>query len=48
MRDQLAAHPQILDMVDRQILTPQEAWQAVHAIDMALGRYLTGTLYAAP
>jgi len=47
-RDQLAAHPQILDMVDRQVLTPQEAWQAVHAIDRILGRYLTGTLYAAP
>ena len=48
VRNQLAAHPQILDMVDRQVLTPNEAWQAVHAIDRILGRYLTGTLYAAP
>ena len=48
MRDQLTAHPQILDMVDRRVLTSQEAWQAVHAIDRILGRYLTGTLYAAP
>jgi hypothetical protein len=47
-RHQLSAHPQILDMVDRQILTPEEASQAVYAIDLALGRYLTGTLYAAP
>ena len=45
---QLTNHPQLASMLEERILTPGEAMEAVHAIDHTLGRYLTGTRYAAP
>lgn len=45
---QLTNHPQLASMLEEHILTPGEAMAAVHAIDHTLGRYLTGTRYAAP
>ena len=47
-RSDLSAHPQLQRTVDEEILTLWEAFEAVHAIDRALGRYMTGTKYAAP
>ena len=44
----LSSHAQLAQLVDEQRLTPAEAMAAAHAIDHALGRYLTGTRYAAP
>ena len=41
-------HPQLAQMVGGLLLTPNEAIEVAHAIDHALGRYLTGTRYAAP
>jgi hypothetical protein len=45
---QFIGHPQLASMLDERILTPEEAMEAAHAIDHVLGRYLTGTRYAAP
>lgn len=44
----LSVYPSLQRLVDEQTLTMREAYQAAHAIDYALGRYLTGTRYAAP
>jgi hypothetical protein len=44
----LTSFPQIAHLLKEQALTPDEAMQAAHAIDNILGRYLTGTRYAAP
>ncbi|MDY7075342.1 MAG: hypothetical protein SXV54_00325 [Chloroflexota bacterium] len=44
----LSAHPRLLRMLDERTLTIGEAYEAAHAIDRILGRYMTGTLYAAP
>ena len=48
VREMLPGHPQLVRMLDEEILTPGETMDVAHAIDYALGRYLTGTLYAAP
>lgn len=48
VREMLPIHPQLMRMLDEEILTPGETMDAAHAIDHALGRYLTGTRYAAP
>ena len=45
---QLTGHPQLASMLETRTLTPEEAMAAAHAIDHILGRYLTGTRYAAP
>jgi hypothetical protein len=47
-RNTLPGHPQLVCMLDEQILTPDEALEAAQAIDHILGRYLTGTKYAVP
>jgi hypothetical protein len=47
-RGMLSNHPQLLRMLDQRSLTAEEAIEATHAIDHILGRYLTGTRYAAP
>jgi hypothetical protein len=44
----LSNHPQLTQMLGGRLLTLDEAIEAAHAIDHALGRYLTGTRYAAP
>ena len=44
----LSNHPRLAQMVGGRLLTPAEAMEAAHAIDHALGRYLTGTRYATP
>jgi hypothetical protein len=44
----LTSHAQLVHLLGEQRLTPSEAMAAAHAIDHALGRYLTGTRYAAP
>jgi hypothetical protein len=44
----LSVYPSLQSLVDEQTLTLEEAYQAAHAIDRAIGRYLTGTRYAAP
>ncbi|MBN1811978.1 MAG: hypothetical protein JXA14_09100 [Anaerolineae bacterium] len=44
----LAGFPQIARLLSEQALTPGEAMEAAHTIDNVLGRYLTGTRYAAP
>lgn len=44
----LSAYPQLQRIVDEEILTLAEAFEAAHAVDRALGRYMTGTKYAAP
>jgi hypothetical protein len=44
----LSSHAQLVHLLDEQRLTPSEAMAAAHAIDHCLGRYLTGTRYAAP
>ena len=44
----LDGFPQIVHLLSEQALTPDEAMEAAHAIDNILGRYLTGTKYAAP
>jgi hypothetical protein len=41
-------YPQLLELVDEDALSPDEAMQAAHQIDGLLGRYLTGMRYAAP
>lgn len=47
-RSALSNHPQLARMLDEQVLTPDEALEAARAIDHTLGRYPTGTRYAAP
>lgn len=44
----LSEFPQLARLLGERVLTPDEAMQAAHAIDGILGRYLTGTRYAAP
>jgi hypothetical protein len=44
----LAVHPQLAQMLNERALTADEALQAAHAMDDLLGRYPTGTRYAAP
>jgi hypothetical protein len=44
----LAPYPQFQRLLEAHILNRDEATAAAHAIDLALGRYLTGTKYAAP
>lgn len=44
----LADFSQIAYLLKEQTLTPDEAMEAAHAIDKILGRYMTGTKYAAP
>jgi hypothetical protein len=47
-RQILASHPQLTRMLDEQIVEPSQALEAAHALDRLLGRYMTGTRYAAP
>jgi hypothetical protein len=47
-REILAEHPQLTRMLDEKMLEPSEAQEAAHALDRVLGRYMTGTRYAAP
>lgn len=44
----LAPYPQLQRLLGEQALSGAEATAAAHAIDHILGRYLTGTRYAAP
>jgi hypothetical protein len=44
----LAPYPQLQRLLEEQILDEGGAIAAANAIDHALGRYLTGTRYAAP
>ena len=44
----LSEFPQITSLLSDQVISPDEAMQAAHAIEKILGRYLTGTRYAAP
>lgn len=44
----LAPYPQLQRLLDEQALSGAEVTAAAHAIDHILGRYLTGTRYAAP
>jgi hypothetical protein len=49
IRDTLSQpYPQLLELLDEDALNPAEALQAANQIDGLLGRYLTGTRYAAP
>jgi hypothetical protein len=41
-------YPQLLELLEQDALTPDEALKAANQIDGLLGRYLTGTRYAAP
>jgi len=41
-------YPQLLGLIEQDALSPDEALQAANQIDGLLGRYLTGTRYAAP
>lgn len=47
-REILAPYSQLRRLLDEQALSGFEATEAAHAIDHVLGRYLTGTRYAAP
>jgi hypothetical protein len=47
-RRMLASHPQLTYMLDEKMLEPGEALEAAQALDHLLGRYTTGTRYAAP
>ena len=44
----LAPYPQLQRLLEEQVLDWTEATAAANAIDRVLGRYLTGTRYAAP
>jgi hypothetical protein len=44
----LTRYPHLQHLLDEQMLTGGGAIAAANAIDRVLGRYLTGTLYAAP
>jgi hypothetical protein len=46
--ESLAAWPGLQNAVDEGALTAGEALGAANTIDRTLGRYMTGTLYAAP
>jgi hypothetical protein len=46
--ESLSPYPQLRRLLDEQALNEIEATAAAHAIDHILGRYLTGTRYAAP
>ena len=46
--ESLAVWPGLQHAVDEEILTASEALEVAHTIDRTLGRYMTGTLYAAP
>jgi hypothetical protein len=48
VRHALSPYAELAELLNEQSLTPLEAMAAAHAIDHALGRYLTGTRYAAP
>jgi hypothetical protein len=48
IRHAISPYAELADLLDEQSLTPSEALAAAHAIDHALGRYMTGTRYAAP
>ena len=47
-QETLAPYPHLRHLLDEQMLTGGGAIAAANAIDRVLGRYLTGTLYAAP
>ena len=47
-RRMLGSHPHLTHLLDEQVLKPGEAMQVAHVIDDLLGRYMTGTRYAAP
>ena len=47
-RRMLGSHPHLTHLLDEQILQPGEAMGVAHVIDDLLGRYMTGTRYAAP
>ena len=44
----LSDFPQIARLLSDHVISPDEAMQTAHAIDGILGRYMTGTRYAAP
>jgi hypothetical protein len=44
----LTPYPRFLGLLEEQTLSWAEALAAANAIDRALGRYMTGTKYAAP
>lgn len=44
----LSGFPGLLEALEQGALSPSEAVQAAQAVDGLLGRYLTGTRYAAP
>lgn len=44
----LSGFPQLTRLLSDHVISPDEAMQTAHAIDRILGRYLTGTRYAAP
>jgi hypothetical protein len=44
----LGSHPYLTHLLDEQVLQPGEAMDVAHVIDDLLGRYMTGTRYAAP
>jgi hypothetical protein len=44
----LSQFPQLTRLLSDQVLTSDEAMQVAHTIDNMLGRYMTGTRYAAP
>jgi hypothetical protein len=44
----LAEFPQLSRLLSDHVISADEAMQTAHAIDRILGRYLTGTRYAAP
>jgi hypothetical protein len=44
----LTPFTQIARLLKEQTLTPDEAMETAHAIDDILGRYMTGSKYAAP
>ena len=47
-QQELAPYPQLQGLLEAHVLDGAEAAAAAHAIDLALGRYLTGTKYATP
>ncbi|MGD2148206.1 MAG: hypothetical protein PVH41_16060 [Anaerolineae bacterium] len=47
-RRMLGSHPYLTHLLDEQVLQPGEAMDVAHVIDDLLGRYMTGTRYAAP
>ena len=47
-QSRLAPYPRFLRLLEEQTLSWAEALAAANAIDRALGRYMTGSKYAAP